>query len=321
MMYGPAPTHKGAHLMKCYANPLMDTAITSTMWERSEAAAAAFMSSHTSLLSHLLHNATAANVDLSSHIPRRGYQSDGTSLQNRSVESMQPTFAQRWDLFGFRGECSVKALPGERGWDGSKFVCGLDTLAALGHNCAVYSVGSNNDYAFELAIAKATHCHIHTFDCNVIPRVPQALRKRVTFHRWCLGEHDYELSNRGIEVNSHNGGGHGGTAVFRTWETTLRTLGHKRVDLLKMDIEGYEWDVLNAMMQSSYPLPFQITIELHLNALWNSANLWWAGRKMTAGEVALWARRFYDLGYRVVHRSDNPRWPQCAEFALVRFLC
>jgi len=83
----------------------------------------------------------------------------------------------------------------------------------------------------------------------------------------------------------------------------------------------YEWDVYDGMLRSTYPLPFQITTELHLTAFWNSANLWWAGRKMTAGEVALWARRFYDVGYRVAKRAGHARWPQSKEVTLVRFRC
>ena len=297
-------------LPMCKANPLIGSIITHSMWERSEQSAAQFMDQHTLLLSRLVHSATATATRLP--IPVRGRNPDGSPRQNNSIESMQPTLSRRWDLFNFEGVCPTSQLQSARGgWEGSKFVCGIEVLSRLGAKCIIYSVGSNNDFSFESSMVRQTQCQIHTFDCNVAPRVPPTLASRVIFHRWCFGAATQNLT----------ASGRGARVQFKTWDATLEELGHANVDLLKLDIEGYEWDVFDAMIRSSAPLPFQIATELHLTAFWDSARLWWAGRRLTAGEVALWARRFFDLGYRVVKRSDNPHWPQATEVTLVRFRC
>ena len=177
----------------------------------------------------------------------------------------------------------------------------------------VYSVGSNNNFDFEAAIVKSTECSVHTFDCTVIPKVPRILAGRVVFHRWCLGARDV------IEESVVEGSA-GSRVAYKTWDTTLRDLNHTKIDLLKIDIEGYEWDVLGSVLTGPHT-PYQITGELHFGTFWNSAKLWWAGRLMTAGESALWARRFYDHGYRVAHKASNPRWPMASEITLVQFRC
>ena len=47
---------------------------------------------------------------------------------------------------------------------------------------------------------------------------------------------------------------------------------------------------------------------------------WW-GRKRTAGEMALFSRRLYEAGYRIISREDNPHCRHCTELTAVRFQC
>lgn len=54
-----------------------------------------------------------------------------------------------------------------------------------------------------------------------------------------------------------------------TLEAVMRTNGHAYIDILKVDIEGYEFETLKAMIQpyvdSGEPLPFgQLQVELHM---------------------------------------------------------
>ena len=196
-------------------------------------------------------------------------------------------------------------------------------------------------FRFELSIAKATNCEIHTFDCNVaIPKVPPKLSSRLTFHKSCVG------GRNELDAEGH---------AFRTLASIQAELGHKKVDLLKVDIEGFEWELFNTWEDTQSTLPFQISTELHLTAFWNSAGapdtsarkhiknpaqetgestgthrapkqklpttgkLWWAGREMSAGEAYAWGRRMYDLGYLPVSHDWSERWPQSREFTFVRF--
>ena len=45
-----------------------------------------------------------------------------------------------------------------------------------------------------------------------------------------------------------------------------QVLGHTAIDVLKIDCEGCEWDVFDALLEGGSPLPFnQLLIELHLD--------------------------------------------------------
>ena len=52
---------------------------------------------------------------------------------------------------------------------------------------------------------------------------------------------------------------------LRSLQDTMRELNHHWVDLLKMDVEGKEWDVLGSLLQGTGPgiHATQLLIELH----------------------------------------------------------
>jgi hypothetical protein len=72
------------------------------------------------------------------------------------------------------------------------------------------------NYDFEKAVLQATSCNITTFDCtyNGTSQDP-----RHSYYKWCVG-------------NSKNG------PEFRSWANITTTLGHSKVDVLKIDIGG-----------------------------------------------------------------------------------
>jgi hypothetical protein len=84
--------------------------------------------------------------------------------------------------------------------DESKIVCGIGRLeekepAAKKEEtspCVVYSIGGNNQWAFEKVILEQTTCEVHTFDCTGLrsrfqPRFPPEYAGRHTFHHVCVG--------------------------------------------------------------------------------------------------------------------------------------
>ncbi len=72
----------------------------------------------------------------------------------------------------------------------------------------------------------------------------------VTFRKWCLGPENILVGNR----------------EYKTYGTIMKELGIKRVDYLKMDIEGYEWTTLPAIFdEPSHTLPSQISFEMHIS--------------------------------------------------------
>lgn len=117
---------------------------------------------------------------------------------------------------------------------------------------------------------------------------------------------------------------------YKSLATIARELGHARIDLLKMDIEGYEYGVFESLFApllrsmlagssaSSMHLPFQISFELHYGSLAFDGAV--VPRLSIAHLGALWVE-LSELGYVVVSREDNPLCTHCAEFTIVRAFC
>ena len=198
---------------------------------------------------------------------------------------------------------SLKRVGGDG--DGGKLICGLDQIPDdPGRPCIVYSIGSNNNWAFEEDIVKTTTCQVFTFDCTVDGQVPLAIQDRVSFYPQCLGN----VPEGSTDTN------------FRSLRGLMEMLGHDHITLLKADIEGYEYDLFSQLLsEDDIVLPEQISFELHFQS--EMTELDWHARTMTMGELAFFARSLYDAGYRVISRENNPACGHCAEFTVVQFRC
>lgn len=182
--------------------------------------------------------------------------------------------------------------------DGGKWLCSLEALTPP---CVIYSVGSYGDFKFEDAMVAATQCEIFSFDCFVPPeRVPTFLHPRIHFEPVCVG------------ADSADG-------RFQSLSTLTRQRGHASLSLLKFDVEGAEFGLLEhvhatamARFSSSYAyLPSQLSFEVHLHQM-DSDPL-----KRAAGLVEYF-QRLLDLGYVPVSRELNSLCPHCEEFVFLR---
>ncbi len=151
-------------------------------------------------------------------------------------------------------------LGGEKKWlfgsetDGAKFLC-ADNLPK--GNCIVYSLGSRKDFSFEIDVVAKMKCKVHTFDCTVGDVRADELPHGVTFHPWCIGSED---ALKPFVSDLYDSAG--AVAQYYTMSTIMRMLGHSYVDVLKMDIERFEFDVLKSL---ACPGCFgQAAIEFHL---------------------------------------------------------
>ena len=176
--------------------------------------------------------------------------------------------------------------------DGGKVVCmsAFDADEA----CLVYSLGSGNNFLFELEMSGRFGCEVHTFDCTIksSPRLPVA-NKMITYHDLCVGAND--------------------TGKYRTLSTLRNTLGHadRRIDVLKMDIERHEYAVVASLPEEG--LPQQILFEVHLH---NGYGRW--GRPVLRREWrALW-ERLWHLNYTTFSYEPNPLCACCCEFSMIR---
>jgi hypothetical protein len=133
---------------------------------------------------------------------------------------------------------------------GAKWVCQPRQLLRPGH-CVVYSFGSNLDIGFELhlqlmvagqdrilGLGSDRMCEIHVFDPT--PSVVRAARGFVWppnthFHPWGLGAPGITA----LVLEGQN------ITELYTLDDVMARLEHTHIDVLKIDIEGSEFDMLN----------------------------------------------------------------------------
>eukprot|EP00300_Choanocystis_sp_HF-7_P034606 c4746_g1_i1.p1 GENE.c4746_g1_i1~~c4746_g1_i1.p1 ORF type:complete len:350 (-),score=52.10 c4746_g1_i1:87-1067(-) len=194
--------------------------------------------------------------------------------------------------------------------DGSKWVCGIETLQAP---CLVLSLGSNNDFRFEEDVLARTPCVVATFDCT---SAPKTLSARHMYFKQCLG------SKRQMEEKPD----------FVTLDRALELTGKAKIDLLKMDIEGFEYDVMATWGQegSHLALPVQVVFEVHVysiygrtpfhnNAEAGSQVLMFPPEDVPILALPLLFTHLGQLGYGIVNREQNPLCPSCMEYTIYKF--
>lgn len=265
----------------------------------------------------------------------------GQHAANVDSTSMTRKNHDRFFPFNAMATCSDKAcVGGFCGSDESKIVCGLDHLKTnqrirslwkadqrTTESCIVYSIGGNNQWKFELDVLRRTSCTVHTFDCTgEIQRfqVPSTGTKqnRINFHHVCLGT-VHESAPTTCSGKNKCG---------ETW-TLLemqQKLGHTRIDLFKMDIEGYEWPLLESWptladaASSSMILPMQIVTEIHYRTHFPSLrppSISHDRDLYHLRDILNLEAHFLRMGYIVVARDDNIHCFHCTELTLMRVKC
>jgi hypothetical protein len=121
--------------------------------------------------------------------------------------------------------------------DGGKWVCDVELMPRGHQNCLVYSFGSHGIYSFELGMAAARECEIHTFDPFKLGETPRG--HGISAHPWGLAATDY--------VTSPMPQWGGERKTMRSLPSIYRELGHtgRTIDVLKVDIDGIEFGILD----------------------------------------------------------------------------
>ncbi|CAE6481383.1 unnamed protein product [Rhizoctonia solani] len=174
-----------------------------------------------------------------------------------------------WDFFPPSFDCPYETTRLGTMGDGGKWICGLSRIMEK-PDCVVYSAGISTDSSFEADILRKTQCQVFGFDFSVDKFGPEiensaSLKARTKFYKYAIsGKDDYRASPS-------------------RW--TLRTLmerhGHTFIDILKIDIEGAEFEVLAETIKyyvdNELPLPFgQLQLEIHSeNVSFEKFLKWW----------------------------------------------
>lgn len=144
---------------------------------------------------------------------------------------------------------------------------------ALPERPFVYSFGVGEDVSFDLELIRRFHATVHAFDPT--PRsiawiANQELPEHFHFHPCGIAKHD-GVSSFAPPANpahvSHTMIARRGAAASRELpvkriQTLLSELRHGRIDLLKMDIEGAEYMVIDDLI-SSRIIVKQLLVEFH----------------------------------------------------------
>jgi len=214
-----------------------------------------------------------------------------------------------WDFFPAVFNCPHEAERLGALGDGGKWVCGISRLATK-PNCVIYSFGINYESSFEAALLSRTHgCQVWGYDFSVNsfgPEIPPTQAFRAHFYPYKLGgwdAHEAEHENK-----------------MYTLQTLMANNNHTFIDILKIDIEGWEFDALAAIVREyksrGQPLPFgQLQLEIHA---WdrNFADYlkWWEALE-EAGLRPFWTEP--NLVYQNYNRGSSA---DLAEYSFINIL-
>ena len=177
--------------------------------------------------------------------------------------------------------------------------------AGLDGSSVVYSFGVGGDVTFDTALIERFGVTVHAFDPT--PQCIEWAREQRLPEKFVM--HGYGLAGFDGEVRffppddpthvSHTILEHPSTAdrsflvPVKRLSTVMRELGHSRIDLLKMDIEGAEYGVIDDLASSDVR-PSQVLIEFHHR---------FAGVGLEKTRRALGQMRA--IGYDLVHVTET----------------
>lgn len=187
--------------------------------------------------------------------------------------------------------------------DGHKWVCGLHAIRGAP---IVFSFGSFGQQDFELDLL-TLRPDARVFVFEIMPdRIPKARDPRISYHAIGLGSYPGtdKLINKDNQVKG---------SVMRTLTELMQSCNVSHIDVLKMDIEGFEFQWLKHEGRSTVPLIGQLLVEVHMK---RSKSFF----RPTIKEDAVWfVEQLEGLGLRLFSSEPNADKPWSAvEFGLVQ---
>jgi FkbM family methyltransferase len=182
---------------------------------------------------------------------------------------------------------------------------------ALNDTSVVYSLGIGKDIGFDLALIQTYGLHVHAFDPT--PSTTDWLRAGhqpagFHFHPWAVTAKDGAImlyprirkdGSKSADMYTLLAAEASVADAIEVPAFTLGSitaaLGHVRIDLLKMDIEGAEYEVLDTLQDSTVK-PQQLLVEFH-------HRFRGIGPQRTVDSIA----RLRGIGYRLFAISETGR--------------
>jgi FkbM family methyltransferase len=143
----------------------------------------------------------------------------------------------------------------------------------LSSNIIIYSFGVGTDISFDLSLANNFRCDVYAFDPT--PRSIEWMKKQklpsnFVFCEYGVAAEDGEIlfypplnSNHvSFSINNANDSSKGLRLPVYRLASIMKMLGHRKIDILKMDIEGSEYGVIQDIIESNISIT-QIMVEFH----------------------------------------------------------
>lgn len=154
-------------------------------------------------------------------------------------------------------------------YDGHKWVCGLDRISG---RPSVLSFGSRGDQNFELELLKLRpDANIHIFDIAA-DRLPVYRHPNIFYHVTGIG--GYPGSDSAQHASAKG-------APMKSLHAHMAAVNLTHVDILKIDVEGFEFSFLKAEGEGVLPRVGQLLVEVHMKRTKSMFRPWRA-------EDALW---------------------------------
>ncbi|MEZ4963882.1 MAG: FkbM family methyltransferase [Saprospiraceae bacterium] len=267
--------------------------------------------------------------------------------QNNSYFSMQSIFRRVRGRFLKWTERKLR-IPIEKGVQieriGTPYGGWLIPKNRLNETSVCYLVGAGEDISFDAGVAAAYGAQVHIFDptpraiahaeqflanlingspapCNTSPTgfypdYSPALASLLHFHPYGIWDDDTTLEFFAPRNEAHVSHSlvnlqHSEKSIkvpVRRLNSVMQQLGHRKIDLLKLDIEGAEYQVINAILKD------HIEIDMMCVEYDESAANHLDGKYLLRIEGSL--RALLDSGFRVVAKE-----PDCHNYTLVHTRC
>ena len=143
-----------------------------------------------------------------------------------------------------------------------------------------YLVGSGEDISFDIGLSKKYYPMIYVFDPT--PRAKKYFyqseaveNKRMVFYPFGLFNKDGRVKFFPPKIKEHCSYSIDNIqktldyiwVTAKQYSTLMKNFGHKKVDMLKLDVEGAEYEILSQMLLTPKTLPTLLLVEFHDNMI------------------------------------------------------
>lgn len=166
----------------------------------------------------------------------------------------------------------------------------------LNSSSIIYSVGIGHDVSFDLELIKKFGCEIHAFDPTYLSKnwlKQQRLPNNFFYHDCGLanytGTANFSLPDGhsvSFSMSETVAGDQNHTAQVKKLSDLMSDLGHRKIDVLKIDIEGGEFEIIDDLVKSA-DIIGQLLIEFHDRL---------AGKKLSPEAL----KKLQNAGYKIV---------------------